>query len=227
MNNQLKLVFSLIVIVALCLSIFTTSIMPNTKITFTPKYRADSSDPLIAIKDPKLRKATSDDIDTVLQKYPELPRTDKFKQELAFITMAMPTFISGSQKQPDLDGSVVDSIIQNILNNKNSYVSKYGDNGDSQMYNATMSLASKFKIEPTCTTPEPNKPGLGIECSFNPIFNTFASSALTILDMNNMPWKDTYGPAVAVVIARGTGLEAFTKYSMIDVLKAMDKNTNV
>lgn len=193
MNNLI--VFFIIVVV--CLAIFI--VIPIHQNPLNTYYRSDISDPLSPIKDPQVRKAVETDINAILQKYPELPHTEQFKQDLAFIALASPTFFG--KKPADMDGSIVDSIIQNILNKHHSYMTKYGNQGDLNRMNALINVASKLKIEPTCV---PSKSGFGNDCSYGPAVNTIANLALTILDMHNLEWKNTYGPYVALVIARGS-----------------------
>lgn len=175
----------------------------NQQIDIT-SFRADLSDPLIAIKDSVVREAIRADIETVLNKYPELPKTDQFKKDVAFIAVGSPEFFS--QKIPDMDIDIVKPVINNILQNKLLL-----DSQSPIAYQAILDWGNSLG-DLKCRTPTEKEKGFGQICSLNPVDQTYVNIAMTLLNMYGLPWKATYGVALAIIIFRSSyWTEAYVK----------------
>lgn len=167
-------------------------------------------DSLWMIKDDVVRAELNNDIDRVLAKYPELPNTVKFRQDLGLIAVASPRFFG--EQIPDMDPAI-DPIIQSILDSHHSYVKT--PEQDLIRTNAIWDWAKKLKIEPKCSS----VPGtFGQTCTVGtPVDQTMTNLAITVLDRSGLEWKPTYGFSIANIILRGSLWNDVYKNKSLDI----------
>lgn len=205
--------YLLIVVLVVLIVIFASKWLKNdtaTRVdTTTPAMErsepTSTQDPLWMIKDADVRAAANTDIDRLLAKYPELPKTDAFRRDVGLLAVYLPKFFG--KNSADLDAAAL-PILQKHLDDHQKYPKD--PQRDLNRYIVAMEWANDLGREPTCkdtTTPMKDTPlSLGKECDYGgtAVDKTFAWGALTTLWRHGLEWKTDYGIALASLLLRGS-----------------------
>lgn len=193
-------IFTIVLIVVLTIFAYKWLNDDTTKDIDTPSVmeRADvepTGDPLWMIKDANVRAAANRDVDRLLAKYSELPKTDAFRRDVGLSAVYMPKFFG--KNSADLDAAAL-PILQSINDDHQKYPKD--PQRDLQRYIAAMDWAESMGLDTTCKdTPT------GKECESGTIVDrTLAWSALTILWRHGLEWKKDYGVALTSLLLRGS-----------------------
>lgn len=160
--------------------------------------RADTppQDPLWMIKDADVRAAANTDIDRLLAKYPELPKTDAFRRDVGLLAVFLPKAFG--KKSADFDAAAV-PILQSYLDDHQKYPKD--PQRDLQRIIVAKEWADDLGREPTCKDTV-----MGKECDYGgtAVDKTFAWGALTTLWRHGLEWKTDYGIALSSLLLRGS-----------------------